>query len=180
MSYVICSLLVFAFWHWLYESMLAPSCRQVLRLELQALQAELVSLKGRSGDSPSDQAFDVLSESLSTLSVFLDRLDFVTLAAVEIEIRRDPALRELAESRAALFQSSGAGALRDLRMRSLRLAVRAVVVNSGGWCAFVIPLALVRLGMHGIRGLVAAALLLSRSDLGRVAPAASLAALRYP
>ena len=169
MTYVILLLLALAFWHWIYESVLAPSFRQVMKLELRALQAELASLEGRSLDPRCRGAFQALSDSLGTLGLFMSRLDVVTLAAVEVEIRRNPGLRELAESRAALFQSCDVKVLRDLRNRSLRLAARAVAVNSGAWCVFVVPLVLARTGMRGARRLVAAALVLSRSDLGRLA-----------
>ena len=169
MTYVILLVLALAFWHWLYESVLAPSFRQVMKLELRALQTELARLEGRSADPRCREAFQALSDTLGTLSLFMGRLDVVTLAAVEIEIRRNPVLRELAESRASLFQSGGVELLRDLRNRSLRLAAWAVAVNSGAWCVFIIPLALARTGMRGARRLVAAALVLSRSDLGRLA-----------
>ncbi len=176
MNYVICSLLAFGFWHWLYESTLAPSFRRVLRLELLALRAELAGLESRLVDSRGARAFQVLSESLGTLGMFLNRLDVVTLAAVEVEIRRNPTLRELAESRTTLFQSCGVDALRDLRGRSLRLAARAVAVNSGAWCVFIIPPALAWMGMRGAGRLVAASLSLSGSDLTRIAPGLSRAA----
>ena len=129
MTYVILLLLALAFWHWIYESVLAPSFRQVMKLELRALQAELASLEGRSLDPRCRGAFQALSDSLGTLGLFMNRLDVVTLAAVEVEIRRNPGLRELAESRAALFQSCDVKVLRDLRNRSLRLAARAVAVQ---------------------------------------------------
>ncbi|MEJ1962626.1 MAG: hypothetical protein WDO56_14215 [Gammaproteobacteria bacterium] len=169
MSYVVCVLLALALWHWLYESVLAPSFRRVLRLELIALQAELAGFEVRPGDSCGSRVLHALADSLMTLNLVLHRLDVVTLTAVEFEIRRNPALRELAESRTMMFQSCGVDALRDLRRRSLRLAARAVAVNSGAWCIFVVPAALALLGARGIGRTLVASLLLSKSDLSRIA-----------
>lgn len=140
-----------------------------LRLELLALQAELVNFENRPDDSSCGCVLRALSDSLTTLSLFHHRLDVVTLTAVEFEIRRNPALRELAESRTMLFQSCGVDALRDLRTRSLRLAARTAAVNCGAWCVFVIPAALALLGVRGTGRLLTTSLSLSKSDLSRIA-----------
>jgi hypothetical protein len=162
MSYLIVALLAIALWHWIYESLVAPSLRQSLRRELEQLQQDL---REAQRDSLCLEELQMLEESVRALDLLLEKFDAVTVGVVAAEMRRDPALRERAEARGRILDGSGSPIVRRVRRRTLEVAARAVTVNSGGWCIFVVPLALVRVGMLRLGRVIAASVSLSSGEL---------------
>jgi hypothetical protein len=150
-----------------------------LLLRLFALRDELHDLKVRGGASYAEQQFIALNESLSALISSLERFDIAMLAAVEREVRRNPVLRSRAEAHASLLDASETPVVQDIWRRSLHLAATAVAVNSGGWCVFVVPLALARLGLRTVRRALRASVVLSGAELDHLVGTASTATPSY-
>jgi hypothetical protein len=169
MSYLILVLMLMALWHWVYESLVAPSLRQSLRLELGWLHQELQDSMGAEADPSRHEPWRMLEESVCVLDLLLEKFDAVTVASVAFELRRDPVLRARAEARGRMLDGSGSAAVRRVRQRTLDLAAKAVAINSGGWCIFIVPLALVRVGMRRLGRAIAASVSLSNGELRRIA-----------
>lgn len=85
MSYAILSLALLALFHFIYESILAPSFRMKLHFELGALQDQLRCLQ-REGSVRVEHA-RYLDDSLSSLLCMLHRFDVAMLVAVGQEVR---------------------------------------------------------------------------------------------
>jgi hypothetical protein len=169
-SYLILIVAFLVLFHFVYESILAPSFRLKLRFELLCLRDELRMLKIQLGDSLGDEHFHRLRDSINALISMLYRFDVVTLATLQREIRRRPDLRDRVELRARLLDSCGVPQAQRIRQRSLVIATKAIAVNSGGWCVFLVPPALAYLGIYRLRTLVKASVSLSEWDLSRVVP----------
>lgn len=167
MSYLICALIVIAAWHWVYESVLAPSLRQALQFELESLRRAMRELR-QSGRDPHAEA---LSECVDAVGATFETFDVVTVAAVKRELHRNPLLRARIEARRRLLEGTENAALQSIRRRAVRLAHKALAVNSGAWCIFVIPVAMLRLGMMGIGRAISTSMLLSGAELRRIARA---------
>ncbi|MEP7245690.1 MAG: hypothetical protein ABI885_18725 [Gammaproteobacteria bacterium] len=165
MSYLIVGLISAAYFHFLYESVLAPSFRLKLRFELFALRDELRRLKIERADCLDDTHFDFLQESLNGLIRILDRFSVATLIAVENGIRRNPCLEEQLEVRARILDDCEIPNVLSIRDRSLRIAARAVAVNNGAWAIYLGPATLPFLGLSKLKKLIKASLSLPGAQL---------------
>ena len=170
MSYAIFGLALLALLHFVYESVLAPSFRMRLHFELRALRHELRRLRATAQPFEREQSLCYLDESLTALTSVLHRFDAATLAAVAREIERDPNLREQVEQRRRALDTCGVPELLEARQRILHVATRALIVNHGAWCLYVLPMALGYLSIGNLRRLIRAAVSLPETDLFRIAP----------
>jgi hypothetical protein len=170
MSYAIFGLALLALLHFVYESILAPSFRMKLHFELQALRDDLRRLQLTSGPSPSDENFRYLDESLDALTLMLHRFDTGTLAAVGREMRRNPDLRGRVERRRRMLNECDVHEVVRARQQIVRIATRALLVNHGAWCIYIVPVAFGYFGLRNVRRLIVATISLPKPDLFRIAP----------
>jgi hypothetical protein len=168
MSYLIIGLFVIALLHLLFESILAPSMRMKLRLELFSLRDDLRMLKVNRDRSLTDRQFEGLQESLNALIAVLHRFDGATLMALEFELRRNPLLRAQVDARARVLDGCTSHHARAIRARSVQIATIALAINSGGWFIYVLPVLLLAVGYAKVKRLIASSLALSESYLARV------------
>jgi hypothetical protein len=103
MEYLFVVLIVFALYHFVYESILAPSERLKLRFELFELRDRLRALKVDHSDYLEDRHFHYLQDSLNSLICLLGRFDLATLSRIELEFQLDPELRRRSEMRTAIL-----------------------------------------------------------------------------
>lgn len=171
MTYFIFLLIVLAGYHFVYESILAPSSRLALRIELLALRDRLGNLRMEHAGEFEDRHFQPLQDSINTLIVLLPRFGISTLVCVESEIKRNPELRRLAEARTLILDDCRFEDARQVRRASLEIASRALAINAGGWFVYVVP------GMLVVATYLAAHFGVSRciaSILGRIKAVLSL------
>jgi hypothetical protein len=140
MEYLFVSLIVFALYHFVYESILAPSERLKLRFELFELRDRLRSLKIEYSECLEDRHFHYLQDSLNNLICLLTRFDMATLSQIELEIQRDPELRRRSEVRSATLDDCQLEEMKTIREASFRIATKALLINSGGWFVYVVPI----------------------------------------
>jgi hypothetical protein len=177
MGYFLVVLLVVALYHFICESILAPSMRLKLRVELFVLRDRVRSLKIESPESFKDRHFHYLQDSLNNLIALLARFDCATLARIEAEMKRHPEMRRHAEERSRTFDDCDLEDARVIRYESLKIASAALVVNSGGWLIYVIPPLAVVGAWFGLSGYVSsfqqrikAVIAIPQSDIRKVAP----------
>jgi hypothetical protein len=139
MSYLICAMVVLAFLHFIYESILAPSFRLNLRCKLFALRDELRWLKIEHGKELNDRHFEYLHESINLTIHFLNRIDFGGLVASEHEYKTNPEFRKRVETRQKVLDDCQIKSARDLRRKSVAIAAEAFLVNSGALIVWLIP-----------------------------------------
>ena len=150
---VILGLMFAAAIHFIYESILAPSLRMDLRFELLDLGDELRVIEQKHPEHANRRCFSDLRESLEGLLAALDRLGIVALLEVERESRRNRGARLEIEARAASLDHCDIPEVRDIRARSVRIAIRAVAINNGGLILYTLPLVLALLAYSRMREL---------------------------
>jgi hypothetical protein len=123
--------------HYVYQSMIAPSLRDVLRASLRQLGRQLRLLEA--GSPASSPGFGDLHESHERLLDALDRISLVALLEVDRDLRGNPALRQQVTARSAFFDRPGLGELGHIRTRTLRIAMQAIAVNNGGAIFWILP-----------------------------------------
>jgi hypothetical protein len=151
MEILIFTLCFIAAYHFIYEGILAPSFRLELRFELFRLRDEVRQLKIESSDALLDKHFNYLQDSINALISFLYKFDFATLLLAEAESRRNPAFKKRVEERARILDDCNIQRARDIRKKSLVIAAKALVINSGACILYLIPIALVLSGYSAIK-----------------------------
>lgn len=141
MNYAILVLVILALFHFIYESILAPSFRMKLRFDLEALRRRLFRLQTVNADSRNEGHFQYLDDSSSALLEMLHRFDAGTLVAVTQEMRRNTALRRQVDLRVQELDACASPEVRAVWRDIRSVATRALLVNHGGWFIYVLPLA---------------------------------------
>jgi hypothetical protein len=170
MSYLIFGLALLALFHFVYESILAPSLRMKLHFELCALRDELRRLNWTRGRELTRENYDYLDEALLCLDSMLHRFDVGTLSAVSQELTRDPDLKREVEQRGRTLDGCAIVEAIEIRERLLRIASRALLINHGAWYIYVLPALFGWFGCGSARTLIRSAVSVPRSDLFRIAP----------
>jgi hypothetical protein len=149
--------------HFIYESILAPSFRLHLRFQLFRLRDELRNLKiDRTGLD--DRHFYYLQDSINTLIANLARFDAATLARIEAELRRNSGLRQRSTARSKVMDDCDVAEARLIRRKCNQIGAAALVVNSGGWAIYVVPVLFVLAGFSELKRRIKAVLSISESD----------------
>ena len=170
MSYVLFGLLLLAFFHFVYESILAPSFRMKLHFELCALRDQLRRLNWTRGQELTRANYAYLDEALLCLDSMLHRFDVSTLSAVRQELTRDPELKREVEQRGRTLDGCPMIEAIEIRERLLHIASRALLINHGAWCIYVLPAVFGHFGFGSARMLIRSAVSVPRSALLRIAP----------
>ena len=131
MTVAIYILIFLAIFHSVYESILAPSWRLDLRFRLFELRGEVRSLELEFHGSLNSHYFEYLQDSINALISELYRFDAAAIAFAEQESRRDPQFRKGAEERSRILDDCDIPEFTAIRQRSLEIAARALLVNSG-------------------------------------------------
>jgi hypothetical protein len=166
MSYMMFGLAILALLHFVYESTLAPSFRMKLHFDLCALRGALRRLRLARGQALSQEGCSGLDESLRALDSMLHRFDLGMLAAVRRELARNPALRRHVEQRGRMLDACTVPEAIEIRERLLHIASRALLVNHGAWCIYILPAVLGCLSFRNARRLIGAAIAVSQPGVG--------------
>ena len=170
MTYLIMGLVILAGWHFVYESILAPSLRLSIRFELFALRDELRKLKLSHGSGLDEKHYSFLQDSLNSMIAMLHRYDLMTVSQVDREFSRNSEFRKRCEARAKVLDDCQIPEAKAIRKRSVKIAVKAFAVNSGGWAAYLLPFVIGQIGYASLKSKLRMSISLSESDIERVAP----------
>jgi len=161
MYYCIMVLAAGAILHFVYESIIAPSLRLELRLALIRLESEVRLLK-----VPEPQLFE-LQDSINSLTCILFKFDLVTIYAISKEIDRDAALKRRVEARARVLDECLLPEVRALRDKQIRIATKALIVNSGSMLLWSILPASLFVGCQTLSSKIKNSLTVPAPDLER-------------
>lgn len=165
MEYLIIGLFVAALFHFVYESVVAPSLRTQLRFDLSSTQDELRSLKSSLGEKLDERYFEQVQATVNAFVSLLDRFDAATLIAFKMEKSRNRELRERCERSVQAIQDCTLQEARNLQRRIAWIAARTIAVNNGAWMVFVLPAALVLVCYRRLKNLIYGLLSLPEKEL---------------
>jgi hypothetical protein len=100
----------------------------------------------------------------------LHRFDLGTLTAVRQALMRDPKLRREVEQRARALDGCRMVEAIEIRERLVHVASRALLINHGAWCIYVLPAVLGCLSFGRARAQIRSVVSMPKSDLLRIAP----------
>ncbi|WP_217705741.1 hypothetical protein [Peristeroidobacter soli] len=160
--------------HFVYESIVAPSLRLELRLALIRLEDEVRLLRIQTSAGAGEQFDRVerqlceLQDSIHSLACILFKFDLVTIYTLSKEIDRDAGLKRRVEARARILDDCVVPRGRALRSEQIRIATKALAVNSGPMLLWlVVPVSLF-VGYHAVFNKIKNSLTVPAHDLKRL------------
>lgn len=173
MYYCIMILAAGAVLHFVYESIVAPSLRLELRLALIRLANEVRRLKIQNSAAADEQSeiverqLDELQDSIDSLACILFKFDLVTIHAISKEIDRDAGLKRRVEARARILDDCVLPEVQALRREQIRIATKALAVNSGPMLLWSAVPASLFIGYHAVFNKIMNSLTVPAPDLKR-------------
>ncbi|MCC5806348.1 MAG: hypothetical protein JJU00_08465 [Opitutales bacterium] len=140
-----------ALWHLFYEAILAPSLRQLLRYRLFAVRDSVRRLRMENPETFGHEAFGILNESLNNQIRLLGRVHASDLSAVNRAYDQDPSFRAEVDRRGSILSECPLAEAGDLNRQAAQLFVFGVMINSGGWLPYIIPVLLCLAGWDHLK-----------------------------
>lgn len=160
---------VYALLHFVFESIVAPSVRFNLRLDLFALRDAARRLRIKNPQI-GDEAFSAVQEGINGAIKYLYEVDLPILLLCDAAVKRDPELKERVEKRKATVLAAGSPELVDI-IRQLRGKVEtAAAINNGGWLFYIIPVAVAVFTLKRVCKPIFSILYLSNYELEKIVP----------
>lgn len=166
-------LIIAAVYHFVWEGILAPSFRFGLRFELFQLRDEVRWLHHKEPQDCTEEVFMCIQGTINNGIRILPKTDITLIRNVERAVEDDDGLRRRIEKRRELMNSCINPEIRELERRIGKITKLALLINTGGWLIYVVPILLVLVCFGWFKTLVGKlrdALLVPERELYRIAP----------
>jgi hypothetical protein len=155
-----------AAFHVIYEMILAPSFRHILRFRLFAIRDRLRMLKFEHGHQLDAEVFGYVDESVTWQMNNQHRMNLsllIDLPKIAEELRKD------VDERLALMSRCQLPEFVQIRRDASKALMMAFVTNFGAWFIYIIPIALLVGCYDMIKEVVKKLLVMPERDLNKVA-----------
>jgi hypothetical protein len=152
-----------AFFHFWWEGIIAPSIRLELRFDVFKMRDVLRRAKIEHGEQLDDELFDVLQHVLNKEIAFLHRATLVSFYSAYKRYANSEELETSYKRFQKLVAECALPEIKNIAERSAVVTVCAMIVNSGGWLVYVVPILLLAVSFRTIQ-LLSAKLLVGLSD----------------
>ena len=160
---------LYALLHFIFESIVAPSVRFNLRLDLFALRDKARRLSIINPEV-GDQAFNAVQDGLNGAIKYLYEIDIPILLYCDAMVKRDPQLKERVEKRRAMVAATQCDELIEISRQLRRKVETAAFMNNGGWLFYVIPVVIVAGALRWVCTPIFSILYLSNHELEGIFP----------
>ena len=143
-----------ALFHFIYQSVISPTLRLYIRCKLFELRDELRRLKLNRGENVDDNLLGDIQESIN---LNLENLAFVDLSLIyetQKYLEKDTNLAKKVETRKKLLEHSDNKELKEIYKKNVELLAVTMLINSGGWVIYVIPVLIIAFTFSYIKNLV--------------------------
>ena len=145
MEYVLFSIFILAFYHFIYESILLPSFRLNIRFRLFKLRDELRNLKIEDHDID-EFMYDHLEVSIN------DKIRL--LHTFSKDLKNNKSLAKKVSELTKRLEECQSEKMQRIRYKIMKYTTLALAVNSGGWFIYMIPIILGILLWNSIKALI--------------------------
>lgn len=142
LSWAIFALILLSLWHLIWESILAPSFRLEERLELFCLRDE-VRTSMIKDNTENEESLELLQETINNAIRVMPSFTVSDFCRFKKAFASD---EELQKRIAPLIKMVFGASNQNIRRMANQISNstrRALVINSGGWLIFVVPIALI-------------------------------------
>jgi hypothetical protein len=160
---------LYALFHFVWQSTIAPSLRLDVRFRVFALRDELRRLK--LADQPvSDDAFHIVEEMLIAVLHVLYEIDVPLLIHCDWYANTDQKFKEQIQKRMEIVKSANCPELEKIVVQARKQLVRAAKINSGGWMPYVIPSVMTLLFFKTLCKPIFSVIYMNRAQLQKIIP----------
>lgn len=163
-------LLALAFYHFIYEGIIAPSLRFDLRFRMFALRDELRAAKLRHPQQIDGEVFHYLQRSINNTLRHMGFISLKLIFSARYLNERDQEIIEKLERVHKKIDECPVGVVKELRDKHRWLIGYAFLVNSGGWAIYLFPVILGAVFFSSILTLSWKILSLPEREIERIAP----------
>ena len=139
--WILVFLIALAVWHYVYENIVAPSVRMLLRNRVFMLRDKLRKIK-MTDSRLTDEVFTVLEESLNKSITYLHALKISRFVDFQTAFEHAKALRARIEKRREIVTSCAVPEVLEIDEDLATSLHVALGINSGGWMIWIIPILL--------------------------------------
>ncbi len=154
MATLIFILMLLAVYHFVYESIIAPSLRLGLRYQFFNLRDQIRMLKAENGANFPKDVFYLMEEFINSSLKHLHHYNFSLLLEAKKEFESDPKLKEKINKKINTINSCKIGEVKDIFKQTLQLTTRAFLINIGSWFIYLIPLAILYLAFSKLKNIL--------------------------
>ncbi len=169
MVFIFLILCLYALLHFIFESIVAPSARFNIRLDLFALRDEARRLRIKSPEI-GDEAFGVVQDGLNAAIKYLYEIDILILVHCDVMVNRDKRFKERVEKRRAVVMATNSSELIYITNQLRKKVESAALINNGGWLLYVIPILFAALVLKRACAPIFSVLYLSNHELEKIFP----------
>lgn len=168
MEYLIILVAGLAVYHFVWESILAPHLRFHIRLRLFAIRDELRAVKHEHRDELGDDTFSALHDAINSSIKFCPAVSLSVQRDFEALLERNPELKEVINERVGCIESSTIDKVGSLWHQVKRLSFESLLINTGGWFVYIVPIALAYAATERISKMATNAITLPLSKLEEI------------
>jgi len=168
MTYLIYAFVGFAFLHFIYEGIIAPSLRLEVRFKLFQLRDDLRMLKIEHAEKLDDRHFHYLQDSINNVIRGLPNFSLAMLYDLMERISKDRELKARLDARAKILDDCQIEQARKIREQGVRLVQQALSINSGGWWFYILPIVVAVVCYASTKNLIRSIASLSEPDFQKV------------
>jgi hypothetical protein len=163
MEYAIVALFFFAVWHFVYENILRPTIHVSQRNEFFQLRDELRTLE-MTRPKAEAAAFQIVQEGLNNAINSVERLDLSLHHRLYLRYTLNNGFRKRVDDRRAVIDQSECVELKAIAARADKVLMNVFVCNSGGWFAYLVPVALLSIFYSRLAASVRELFTMAKSD----------------
>ena len=131
------------YWHYVYESIIAPNLRMKLRYQFFKLRDELRFLKVTKSNELSNQLYSQVEDTLNFSIQHLSLLSLTNIRIILNKYQSDEKFKAETDTKMNLISNSKLDEIKKIDLDIVKLYVKALLINSGGWAIYTIPLMII-------------------------------------
>lgn len=132
-----------AAFHLIYEGVIAPELRMGVRNDLFEVRDVLRDIKCREMDAVDDESFDIVHDAVNRFTHRVSSFTVFVVAQMKKLRESDPQAYERVRKRSQKLAAVPSRDFQDVLRTMDRVLVRAMLINSGAWFVFIIPIVVV-------------------------------------
>jgi hypothetical protein len=165
-------LIVLVAYHFVYEGIVAPSLRLRLQFRLYALRDRLRTFKIEEPHAVSDSDFRLIEDGLNNAINLLSCISLSMLYQTRKAVRKKERWVREANQRVNRAEQCPHEGLRQIDKKATNILFEGLIINSGGWYIYVLPIVLVWYLWDQVMNFVKEVMSIPRPEVHRLIPKA--------
>lgn len=162
---------IFAIYHFVWESIIAPTERLALRNRFFVIRDQLREHEAGGIHRADMPAYRVVHDSVNAM---INRIAYLTahnMVQMDVAYRHDEEFRARVTERKAVMERCEDAVVKDAFRQASKVVREAVLVNGGGWAIYMLPVVVLGAALTDLKDMASAIIAAPRQDTDRFLPA---------